>query len=214
MSVLTAIKQLNRPVFTTRELAAHYKGTLSNTTQTLNHLEKKGVVLKIKRGVWGLNIGSERLSPYMVIPFLSVVQRLYVSFITALHLYDIIEQIPQAITLASTSHTKTIKTKLGTFFIHRISPSFFKGFDWYKNGGKFLIAEPEKALIDCLYVSSRRKNQFGYFPELHFPKSFNFKKAEKWANEIPDSRIRKYVLGRLKELTKDKDRQKWKTQLK
>lgn len=202
MSVLTAIKQLNRPVFTTRELAAYYKGTLSNTTQALNYLEKKGVVLKIKRGVWGLNIGSERLSPYMVISFLSATQRLYVSFITALHLYGIIEQIPHAITLASTSHTRTIKTKLGTFFIHRISPSFFKGFDWYKNGGKFLIAEPEKALVDCLYISSRRKNQFEYFPELHFSKSFSFKKAEKWADEISDLKIRKYVFGKLKNLNK------------
>lgn len=200
MSVLTAIKQINRPIFTTRELTAYYKGTQSNTTQALNHLEKKGVVLKIARGIWGLNIGNERLTPYMVIPFLSATQRLYVSFITALHLYGIIEQIPQVITLASTSHTKTIKTKLGTFFIHRISPSFFKGFDWYKGKGKFLIAEPEKALVDCLYISSRKKNQFGYFPELHFPKSFSFKRAKKWADEISDKKIREYVLGKLKEL--------------
>lgn len=200
MSILTAIKQLNRPVFTTKELAAYYKRTLSTTTQSLNHLEKNGVILKITRGVWGLNIGREPLTPYMVIPFLSTTQRLYVSFISALHLYGIIEQIPQVITLASTSHTKTIKTELGTFFIHRISPSFFKGFGWYKNEGKFLIADQEKAFVDCLYISSRRKNQFRYFPELHFPESFSFKKVEKWIDEISDSKIRKYVLAKLKEL--------------
>ncbi len=82
--------------------------------------------------------------------------------------------------------------------MHRIAPSFFKGFDWYKRGGNFLIAEPEKALVDCLYLSVRKKKQFGYFPELRFPKNFSFKKARGWAEEIPDKRLRISVLGKLK----------------
>ena len=128
--------------------------------------------------------------------------RVYVSFISALHLYGIIEQIPQAVTLASTAHTKAISTKLGVFYVHRIAPSFFKGFDWYKGKGSFLIAEPEKALVDCLYLSARKKNQFGYFPELSFPKSFSFNKAKKWASQIPDAKIRVSVLKKLKAIYK------------
>ena len=200
LAVLTAIKQLRRPVFTTHELAACCAGTLSNTTQALNYLAKKEVVFKIARGVWGLEIGSDKLSSYSVIPFLLPNHRAYLSFVSALHLYGIIEQIPQAITLASTSHTRIIRTKLGTFFVHKIAPSFFKGFDWYKGSGSFLIAQPEKALIDCLYISVRKRKQFGYFPELYFPKSFSFKKAKKWAKDIPDAKIRVSVLKKLEGL--------------
>ena len=193
ISILSAIKNLKRPVFTTHEAAISAGGSLSNTIQALNHLVKEGVVIKIARGIWGIDIGSEQINQYSIIPFLLPRGRVYVSFLSALHLHGIIEQIPQAVTLASTAHTKTLRTKLGAFYIHRIAPSFFRGFDWYRKEGNFLIAEPEKALVDCLYLSARKKKQFGHFPELHFSTRFNFKKARYWARQIPDPKLRSYV---------------------
>jgi len=115
-----------------------------------------------------------------------------------------VEQIPQVITLASTAHTKTVKTKIGTFSIHQISPAFFKGFDWYKKTGSFLIAGPEKALIDSLYLSAYKKKQFGYFPELHFPENFSFKKAKYWTDIIPNPRVKKSVKDKLKVIAKER----------
>jgi predicted transcriptional regulator of viral defense system len=200
MSILTAIKNLDRAVFTTRDAAAFCRGSLSNTIQALNHLEKQGMVMKIARGIWGFEARPGKISPYDVISCLLPSHRAYVSFVSALHLHGIIEQIPQSITLASTVHTKTIPTKLGTFYIHRIAPSFFKGFDWYKGEGSFLIAEPEKALVDCLYISARKKNQFAHFPELRFPAIFSMKKAGSWVKEIPDAKIRSAVLKKLNAL--------------
>lgn len=196
MNILVFIKQLKRPVFTTHELASVSGKSLSAVTQALNYLESQGLIFKISRGVWAEE-GNESLSPYRVIPFLFPRHRAYVSFISALHLYGIIEQIPQVITLASTAHTKVIMTKIGVFSVHRIAPSFFKGFDWYEKTGGFLIAEPEKALVDCLYLSGRRKRQFNYFPELRFSRKFSFKKAKKWAALIPDPKIRSYVQKKL-----------------
>lgn len=204
VSVLTAIKRINRPIFTTGELSKLSSGTLSNTTQALKHLEQKGIVSHIKRGLWMLDLGTEKVNPYILMPFLFSQHRAYVSFISALHLYGIIEQIPQVISLASTSHTRIIRTKLGLFYAHRIAPAFFKGFDWYKGSGNFLIAEPEKALIDCLYISACKKKQFGYFPELHIPKSFSFNKAKKWAKQIPDGKIRTSVLNKLEAILSNK----------
>ena len=200
-SILTFAKKLNRPVFTTREAAMLSGSSLSNASKMLKTLEKKGLIFKVARGIWA-ETGNEKLSSYNVIPFLLPKNRAYVSFISALHLHGIIEQIPQEITLASTVHTKKIHTKVGTFSIHRIPPSFFDGFDWYKGDGSFLIAEPEKALIDSLYLSTRKKKQFGYFPELYFPKSFNFKEATKWIEKIHDLRIRSSVEKKLVEIRK------------
>lgn len=198
-SILSYVKLLRRPVFTTFELAAISGKSLSATTQALNYLQSQGVIFKIYRGVWG-EAGSDRISAYTIIPFLFPRQRAYVSFISALHLYGIIEQIPQVITLASTTHTKMIKTSIATYVVHRIAPSFFDGFKWYKETENFLIAEPEKALVDSLYLSARKIKQFRHFPELHFPKSFSFKKAKKWVRRIDDSRIRVYVQKKLDEI--------------
>ena len=196
ISILAYARQLKRPVFSTHELAMLSISSLSATTQKLNTLEKRGLVFKVKRGVWA-EVGNEKLSPYALIPFLLPKNRAYVSFISALHLHGIIEQIPQVITLASTVHSKKIHTKIGTFIIHQILPVLFDGFDWYRKTGDFLIAEPEKALIDSLYLPARKKKQFRYFPELYFSKSFSFKKACQWSDKIPDKKIRSYVKKKL-----------------
>ncbi|MEA2015910.1 MAG: hypothetical protein U9O59_04305 [Actinomycetota bacterium] len=198
-SILTFIKKLDRPVFTTREASMLSGSSLSNASKMLKNIEKKGLVFKIARGIWA-ETANEKLSPYSIISLLLPRNRAYVSFISALHIHGIIEQISQEITLASTIHTKKINTKLGAFSIHRIPPSFFDGFDWYRGDGSFLIAEPEKALIDSLYLSTRKKKQFGYFPELYFPESFNLEKAANWVEKIYDLRIRSSVKKKLKDI--------------
>ena len=87
---------------------------------------------------------------------------------------------------------KKVNTKLGTFSIHRISPILLMGLTGIGQAS-FLIAEPEKALFDSIYLSTRKKKQFGYFPELYFPKSFSFKKVAAWIDKIPEKRIRSLV---------------------
>lgn len=195
-SVLYYLKELRRPVATTRDLSAVSGRSPSATVQALNHLREEGLVVKIYRGIWA-EAGNEKLSPYSVIPFLFSRQRAYVSFVSALHLHGIIEQIPQVITLASTLHTRVFHTAMGTYYVHRIHPLFFGGFGWYKGTGSFLIADPEKALVDCLYLSARKGKRFGHFPELHFPRSFHFNKTREWVERIPDFRIRVCVRKRL-----------------
>ena len=195
-SLLAFIKQLNHPVFTTFELSTLSGKSLSAVTQGLNTLVREGAVLKIYRGIWAEE-RNDRLSPYAAIPYLLPRHRAYVSFISALHLYNMVEQIPQVITLATTSHTKVIRTRLGVFSLHQLTPKFFKGFGWYKGSGNFLIAEPEKALVDSLYLSARKNKQFGNFPELYFPKQFSFKKVKQWAMLIPDPKIRAHVVKKI-----------------
>ena len=196
---MVSIKKLGRPVFTTHELKATSGKSTSTIVQSLNRLVEQGLLVKIYRGVWA-EAGDKRVSAFEIIPCLFPRQRVYVSFISALHLHGILEQIPQVITLASTAHTSTIRTKAGAFSVHQIDPAVFDGFDWYKGEGSFLIAEPEKALVDSLYLSSRKKRQFGHFPELHFPPEFSFKKAAEWVKRIPEEKIRLNVLKKLNAL--------------
>ena len=198
-NIMVFIKRLGRSVFTTHELRAVSGKSASTLIQCLNRLVGQGLLTKVYRGVWA-EPGHKTVSTLELIPCLFSRQRVYVSFITALHMHGIIEQIPQLVTLASLSHTKLIRTQAGIFSVHQMAPAFFDGFDWYKGEGSFLIAEPEKALIDSLYLSSRKKKQFGHFPEMHFPPAFSFKKADGWVKRIQERKIRIYVLKMLKML--------------
>lgn len=198
-NIMVFIKKLGRPIFTTHELIGISGKSTSTIVQSLNRLVEQGLLVKIYRGVWA-EARDKRVSAFEIIPYLFPRQRVYVSFISALHLHGILEQIPQVITLASTAHTSTLRTKAGVFSVHQIDPAIFDGFDWYKGEGNFLIAEPEKALVDSLYLSSRKKKQFGHFPEYHFPPEFSFKKAIKWVKRIPEDKIRQYVSKKLETL--------------
>jgi len=202
-SILSTIKKVEKRIFTTHELSLMSGKSTSVVTQSLNNLVREGIIVKIYRGLWAQE-GLEPLSSYDVIPYLFSRQRAYVSFISALHLHGIIEQIPHVTTLASTAHARIIRTKIGVFHIHRIAPLFFTGFGWYKKSGSFLIALPEKALVDCLYLSAYKKKRFRYFPELHFPKSFSFKMVKFWINKIPSQKARLYVNEKLKNILNKK----------
>jgi predicted transcriptional regulator of viral defense system len=201
-NIIKFIKRFKRPYFTTRELSDVSQKAASVVTQSLNFLRKQGVVIKIYRGVWA-EVTNKALSPYAVLPYLFKSNRVYISFLSALHMHGIIEQIPQVITLASTSHTKKIKTSIGTYSVHKISPKFFFGFNWYKNTENFLVAEPEKALADCLYLFTRKKKQYGYFPELNLQKPFNVEKVRSYILKIPDKNARLMAESRLKEILKE-----------
>lgn len=201
---MVLIKKVGRSIFTTHEIASLSQKSRSTIVHSLSRLATQGLLLKIYRGVWAES-GPRPISSFEIIPYLFPRQRVYVSFISALHLHGIVEQIPQVMTLASTAHARVLRTKAGVFSVHQIAPAFFDGFDWYKGGGNFLIAEPEKALIDSLYLSSRKKKQFGAFPELDFPRGFSFKKATAWAHRIPEKKIRVYVLEKLEVLEKQKN---------
>lgn len=195
-SVLLTINELGNRIFTTHEISMSSGKSLSVVTQALNNLVKEGFAIKIYRGVW-MRGGGEAVSPYAVIPYLFPRHRAYISFVSALHLHGIIEQIPQVTTLASTDHSRIIRTNVGVFYTHHIAPSFFAGFGWYKGTASFLIADPEKALVDSLYLSAHKKKRFGYFPELHFPAFFSFKRAREWADKINSLATRVYVKGKL-----------------
>jgi predicted transcriptional regulator of viral defense system len=200
-AVLTCIKEIGRPVFTTYELARLSGKSSSTVIQTLNFLEKQGVVFKIYRGVWA-EISGMRIDAFIVVSFLFPRQRAYISFVSALHSYGIIEQIPQVVTVASTTHTRKIKTRIGTYSVHRISQSFFKGFVWDKTKS-YLIAEPEKAFVDSLYLSAHKRKFFGHFPELYFPKTFSFRKARAWIKEIRNTKVRTYVKRRFESIVNE-----------
>ncbi len=195
-----AIQTIGRPVFTTREVALLTGGSLSTISHRLKRIEREGVIRRVARGLW-CDPSNPRFTPFLLVSFLAGGHRAYVSFFSALNLHGMIEQVPQIIYCATTGHTRLKRTPMSTFSFHRIHPNFFAGFDWYRGGREFLIATPEKALVDSLYLSSRRGKRFRFLPEIELEGGgFRFREAQKWADQIPYPRIRKYVHQHLKSL--------------
>ncbi|GMQ74801.1 MAG: hypothetical protein BMS9Abin01_0040 [Gammaproteobacteria bacterium] len=174
-----------------RSLSNHRGPALS-----LGRLESQGVLARVARGIWCVP-SDPRFSRFLLVSYLSGLHRAYVSFFSALHLHGMIEQIPQIVYAATTAHSHVETTPLGTYSFHQVDPRFFAGFDWYRDSESFLIASREKALVDCLYLSTRKGRRFGRFPELEFDRQFSIMRARRWTRLIPDGRIRRIVSEKL-----------------
>jgi predicted transcriptional regulator of viral defense system len=200
LDVDQAVRSIGSAVFTTRQIAALRGSSLSAASQGLSRMEERGLVKKVTRGIWCVP-DDPRFTPFALVPYLAGGHRAYVSLISALHLHGLIEQIPEIIYAVTTGHTRVRETPVGTYSYHRVRPRFFTGFDWYGNRQDFLIATPEKALVDSLYLSSRKGKRFELFPEIDLEADFDFKRAYEWASLIEDDPwTRAYILRRLKDL--------------
>lgn len=198
-----AIQAFGSPAFTTRQIATLRGGSLSATSQALTRMEERGLVKKVTRGVW-CNPEDPRFSPYSLVPLLAGSHRAYVSLISALHLHGLIEQIPEIVYAATTGPTRVRKTSVGSYSYHRIHPHLFAGFDWYGKRQDFLVATPEKAIVDSIYLSSRKGQRFRFFPEIILGTEFSFERAKGWVERIErDPWAREYVLRKLDDLERE-----------
>jgi len=59
------------------------------------------------------------------------------------------------------------------------------------------LATPEKALVDCLYISCRRGKKYTAWTELTTPKHFNQTRARHLCQTIGDKRLKAAVLKKL-----------------
>ncbi|HXV62746.1 MAG TPA: type IV toxin-antitoxin system AbiEi family antitoxin domain-containing protein [Vicinamibacteria bacterium] len=198
-SIVRTMQLLDRPVFRTREIAALRGTSVGAASQALRGLERQGVVSRVARGVWCVP-SDPRFNRFLLVSYLSGVHRAYVSFVSALHLHGMIEQIPHVVYAATTAHSHIETTPLGEYSFHQIVPRFFDGFDWYHGQQSFLIASAEKALVDSLYLSTRRGRRFASLPELELGRPFSIQRARGWIRRIPDERIKSLVATELERL--------------
>ena len=76
------------------------------------------------------------------------------------------------------------RTPLGTFSVHHLSPAFLFGFEPVGRDG-VLLAKPEKALLDFLYLSPARSRLFAGLPELELPPRFSVAAARRMIRRVP-----------------------------
>jgi hypothetical protein len=96
--------------------------------------------------------------------------RKILTFISALHLHGIIEQIPQVITCASVAHTRVMKTAVGTFSIHRIAPDFFSDLTGTRKPPTSLSRRPKRPCLTVSIFPEEKAINSNIFPSSVFPR--------------------------------------------
>jgi predicted transcriptional regulator of viral defense system len=163
-------------IFTTRGYAQQEGLSLSAASGKLARLEKQKFLTRITKGIWA-NCQHPWFHPLAVTPYLIGNEQGYVSFLTALHLHELISQIPPNIQMASTGHGRRVKTPVGNYELFQIKPELMQeGIAWSETQIPYLMATPEKALLDTLYLATRKGKRFDRLPELSLNKSLFDKK--------------------------------------
>ena len=173
-------------IFTTREYANHVGLSMSAAAKRLARLSDRKLLTRITKGVWG-NTSHPYFHPLSSVPYLLGKEQGYVSFLTALHLHGVISQIPKTIQVATTGRGRSLKSLVGDYEFFQIKPELMRqGIDWSDTRLPYLIATPEKALLDTLYVSTRKNRRFARLPELDVTQSgFRAREFERLLDQLP-----------------------------
>ena len=142
---------------------------------------------RLRHGLWALGPDVE---PFVVAPYLTAPYPAYISFWSALARHGMIEQIPRAISVASTHQTRLVQTTVGTYSIHQLAPELFDGYSGSDQTGYVAVAE--KALFDTVYLRSARGGGV-FLPELSLPRSFSERRLQVWVSRIARPRLRTLV---------------------
>ena len=119
--------------------------------------QNKGLVIKLKRGVYTLNDDFRRVGVDKNYIANILYEPSYLSLEYALNFYGLIPERVIDITSVTTRKTMTIKNPLGVFVYQHVKPQAFRGFRGMgKAKYRCLMAEPEKAVIDFLYLNLGR----------------------------------------------------------
>ena len=173
-------------IFTTRDYANHQKLSISAASKKLARLRKNKLLTHVTKGVWA-NTSHPYFHPASCVPYLLNNESGYVSFLTALHFYGLLSQIPKTIQVATTGHSRTLDSAVAYYEFIQIKPELMqKHLTWSETQLPYLLATAEKALLDVLYISTRKNRRFIRLPELTLSSDlFNKRTFNKLFRQLP-----------------------------
>jgi predicted transcriptional regulator of viral defense system len=138
-------------VLQTDALVRKYKLSEPAVRNTLRRYETKGLVERISTKIY-LNHFNQHFSSRDLVNMLR--PRSYISLESALVDRGVITQNPSVVTCVTPSYPQRFQGKSVIIVYRRISPELYWGFEEKTTRyNKYLIAEPEKALLDWIYLT-------------------------------------------------------------
>lgn len=167
---------LHLPIIYSKDLAVWDKNMQSVRNQ-LRRWKDKGLIVHLKKGVYLLNEKDRKITPSRAFIANQLYGPSYVSTEYALGFYGLIPERVSPITSVTTRKTARFTNELGAFNYQHIKLAAFRGFKMVKDecGFAFFIAEPEKAIVDFLYLNLEK---FSINDAEIFEQSYRFQNLE------------------------------------
>lgn len=150
IDIFKKLRALGKPYFTIADFEKILGLKKESLYIALNRLVKSGLLRRLKRGVYEIAFSEgeiEEIANQLYYPS-------YLSFESALSRYGIMDQIPYTLTFATPQKSKKIILDGIEVEFRQIKRILFFG---YLSQDKILIAEPEKAFLDQIYLFSLGK---------------------------------------------------------
>ncbi len=110
------------------------------------------MLIKLKNGIYLFTARKDLVSNESVA--FTIYQPSYISLEWALSHYGIIPEMVYNVTSVTSKTTRTFKNDIGLFAYRHLKKDLFFGYKKVDDGkGMYLLAEPEKALLDYLYLN-------------------------------------------------------------
>ena len=157
---------LRYAVFTTRQFAVLCERRVDVASRQLVRMALQGTLVRLTRGVWA-QPEHLRFTPAAAVPLLLGNEQGYVSFLSAMHLHGLIAQIPGSIEVATTGHGRRLDTPVGRYEFLHVQPTMMRdGIGASATEPLYSLATGAKALLDALYIATRRGRRFASLPEV------------------------------------------------
>ncbi len=141
----------NNCIVRTDDLARKHKLSERVVRDALRRYEAKGLVERVSTKIY-INHFNQQFSPRDLVNVLR--PRSYISLESALVERGIITQSPSILTCVTPGYPQSFRSKSVSVVYRRISPELYWGFEEKATRyNKYLIAEPEKALLDWIYLN-------------------------------------------------------------
>ncbi len=165
------------------ELARRYGISETAVGNALRRQERRGLVEHISRGVYVNKLAHDFSSRELV----GVLRpNAYISLESALAEWGISTQSPSALTCVTTGFPRKFQSASVHIVYRHIIENLFWGFEEKRTRhGAYKIAEPEKALLDWVYLQ-RQEGLPTVLDELSF-KPIDRRKLQKYAVKYPNS---------------------------
>ncbi|MCX6716455.1 MAG: hypothetical protein NTV72_00845 [Candidatus Taylorbacteria bacterium] len=155
----------------------------------INSLVMNGILKRLEVGKY--IIVSKNPSKFLIANFLY--EPSYISFESALNFHGILSQFPVEITSATVKKTKSKEIDGNLYDYSRINKDLFWGYE--KKEG-FLIALPEKALLDQIYLSinGKKRIDLGEYDLSNIDK----KRLNEYMNSVKSGIVKDKIIGILR----------------
>ena len=149
-SVLTQEARRNC-IVRTDDIARKYKLSERVARNALGRYEAQGLIERVSTKIY-INHFNQHFSPRDLVNVLR--PRSYISLESALVERGIISQSPSVLICVTPDYPKSFISKSVSIVYRRISPDLYWGYEEKATRyNKYLIAEPEKALLDLIYLN-------------------------------------------------------------